>query len=91
MPARQGESLRQYDAGISSAIPVDISATDANLTGITRGIYIGLAGDLKVIFANDADGAAVTLTGLAAGVWHPMQIRTVVKTGTTATAIVAGY
>lgn len=91
MPARQNESLNQYDAGIDIALAVDISSTDASFTNITRGVYVGVSGDLKVIFAGDADAAAVTLTGLASGVWHPMQIRTVVKVGTTATNIVAGF
>jgi hypothetical protein len=91
MPARQGDTLNQYDAGIDGAIAVDISAADAVLTTITRGVYVGVSGDLKVIFAGDVDAAAVTLTGLASGVWHPMQIRTVVKIGTTATNIVAGF
>lgn len=91
MPARPNESIRQYDAGVASAISVDISAADAVLNSVSRGIYVGTSGDLVVIFVNDSDAGAVTLSNLAAGVWHPIQVRTVVKTGTTATGIKAGY
>ena len=90
MAARPGESLAQYDAGIRRAATV--SPSDNNdLSGITRGIFLGAAGNIAVIFADDGDSGAVTLTGLAAGVWHPMQVRRVMSTNTTATPIIAGY
>lgn len=91
MPARQGESLAQYDAGIRRVVAVDISSTDQALTSVTRGLYVGVSGDVAVIFADDADAGGVTLNNLAAGVWHPIQIRSVIKIGTTATGIKAGY
>lgn len=89
MAARANEALNQYDASISSAAVIDISSTDATLNRITRGLYVGVAGDVVVQFAGD--NGNITLTGLAAGVWHPVQIQKVVKTGTTATNIVVGY
>lgn len=89
MASRAGEAIAQYNAGISSAQAVDVSAADVTLSRITRGIYVGASGNVAVIFAGDS--ASVTLTGLAAGVWHPMQVQAVLKTGTTATGILAGY
>lgn len=91
MAAKSGEALAQYDASISSAAAVDVSSTDATLGRITRGIYIGASGNLAVQFVGDADAASVTLVGLAAGVWHPMQVQKILHTGTTATGIVVGY
>lgn len=89
MAPRPGEALAQYDAGISSAAAVDPSGGDVNLTRTTRGIYIGGSGNLAVVFIGDS--AAVTLTGLAIGVWHPMQVQAIKQTNTTATLILAGY
>lgn len=90
MAARPGESLAQYDAGIRRAVSVTPN-DGADLSGITRGVYIGGAGNLAVIFADDADAAPQTLTGLATGVWHPIQVRRIMATNTTATLILAGY
>jgi len=90
MAARSGESLAQYDAGIRRGAAVTPN-DGTDLSSITRGIFIGGAGNIAVIFADDADGAPVTLTGIATGVWHPMQVRRVMSTNTTATLILAGY
>jgi hypothetical protein len=88
MVARPGEAIAQYDASISSAMT---PAMDAAFTRITRGVYVGASGALEVQFAGDPDSAPVTLTGLAAGVWHPMQIQKIISAGTTATGIVVGF
>lgn len=90
MAARPNEALGQYDAGIRRVAAVTPN-DGADLTGITRGIYLGGAGNVAVIFADDADGAPQTLTGLATGMWHPMQVRRIMVTNTTATLILAGY
>ncbi len=89
MAPRPSEALQEVTASIKSAAVVDISSADATLNRITRGLYVGVSGDVVVVFCED--NASVTLTGLAAGMWHPMQIQKVVKIGTTATGIVAGY
>jgi len=56
--------------------------------GVTRGLYIGAAGNVAVLMA---DGSAVTLTALAVGVTHPIAVSRVKSTGTTATSILALY
>jgi hypothetical protein len=91
MAPRPTASLRGDTTGIRSAASVNISSTDATLTNVTRGLYVGTSGDVVVQFSDDGDSATVTLKNLAAGVWHPVQVQKVIKTGTTATDIVAGY
>lgn len=90
MVARPGESLDGSTVGISSAVAITPN-DGTEINRITRGIYIGGAGNLAVVFCDDPDGSPVTLTGLTAGVWHPMQVRRVMATNTTATLILAGY
>jgi hypothetical protein len=53
-----------------------------------RAVYVGASGDLTVDFKDG--GTNITLVGLAAGVWHGMEITRVYSTGTTATNIVGG-
>lgn len=54
-----------------------------------RSVYIGGAGNLAVVLAEDS--SAVTFTGLTVGIWHPMEVKKVMSTSTTATAVVGGY
>lgn len=53
---------------------------------LTRAVYVGVTGSLAFIGADDS--ASVTLTNLAAGIWHPIRARRILATGTTATGIV---
>jgi hypothetical protein len=61
-----------------------------DLTSPTRGLYVGVSGDVVAIMADDGT-TSVTFTGLAAGVVHPLRVKRVKSTGTTATNIVALY
>lgn len=66
-----------------------IYATDVGTTFVpTTAIYIGGFGDLVVTTVNDSD---VTLVNLAVGVWHPISIKGIKASGTTATNILRGY
>ena len=69
--------------------PVDgfsITPSDgSSLSVTTRGIYVGVAGDLKVVTAG---GTTLTFVGLAAGVIHPLRVTKVFATGTSATDII---
>ena len=53
----------------------------------SRGLYVGVSGD--VIVHPQGSDTAVTFTGLAAGIIHPIAVDRVLATGTTATNIVA--
>ncbi|MFQ3251793.1 MAG: hypothetical protein ACI9U6_000067 [Loktanella salsilacus] len=55
----------------------------ADLTHVTRALYVGCGGDLRVVMA---DGATVTFAALAVG-WHPVRVRRLLATGTSATLI----
>lgn len=46
-------------------------------------IYVGGEGDLNVIPAKG--NTAVTLPGMAGGVWHGIAVRKIISSGTTAT------
>jgi hypothetical protein len=64
---------------------------DANdLAVATRGLYLGVAGTIKVTFADDADANPVVVPNLAAGVWHPMSVKRVWATGTGAGVFAGG-
>jgi hypothetical protein len=67
----------------------DITPHDTNnLAAPTRGIYVGVSGDLKV---DSHDGNAITFVGISAGIIHPISCTRVYNTGTTATNIVGIY
>jgi hypothetical protein len=45
-------------------------------------LYVGVTGDVSIV---EWDGTTIVLTGLAAGVWHPIYSLMVNSAGTTAT------
>jgi len=71
-----------------SARAVAITPSDTtDLPEIAR-LYVGGAGDLVVVLANNENDEAVTLSAAPVG-YHPLLVRRVLATGTTATNIVA--
>ena len=78
---------------MSRAVNVDNYTSISNVTPsdsadiqLTRGILIGVTGTLAVITASNE---TITITGLAVGVIHPLCVRRVLATGTSATVISA--
>lgn len=67
---------------------VAITPSDAAGIALTRGVYIGGAGNLRV---DMADGTTVTFSGLAAGIVHPLAVKKVYATSTTATGVIGVY
>jgi hypothetical protein len=59
---------------------------NASLTVISRALYVGGAGNLRILMAG---GQTVTLAGITAGSLLPLRVDRVLATGTTATSIVA--
>lgn len=59
-----------------------------DLAKSTRGLMVGVAGDVKV---TTYDGSVMTLPALVAGIIHPIAVVRVWATGTTATSIKAIY
>ena len=80
-------TVSSLDAPISAAVAVTPN-DGADLAVISRALYIGGGGDLRVTLK--AGTAPVTFTAMAAG-WHPIRARRVHAAGTTATDIVAGW
>lgn len=70
------------------AVVVAPSDTVDLVDGPTAGLYVGGAGNIAAIMA---DGNEVTFTALSIGVVHPISVKRVKLTGTTATLILAMY
>lgn len=63
-----------------------VTPSDANdLTNVTRALWVGTAGSVQVTMRA---GQTVTFSNMNVG-WHPIRVRRVWATGTTATNIVA--
>lgn len=58
------------------------------LTPVTRALYVGGAGNIKVEMSN---GTVVTFTGVLAGSLLPIRVRIVFDDDTTATAMIGLY
>lgn len=79
--------MRTVDTG-SGIGGVAVTPSDATVLAPTRGIYVGVAGNVAVKLLN---GTTVTFTAMASGIIHPIRATQVLSTGTTATNIVAVY
>jgi len=78
-------SLNLTTIGAGSAVAITPNDS-TDLTTPTRGLYVGASGDVSVILVGDTN--PVTLVGLAAGIVHPLRVRRVRSTSTSATSIV---
>lgn len=68
----------------------DVTPNDDNdLPVITNGLWVGGAGDVTVIPANNSDSEPVLFAAVAAGTLLPLSVRRVMDTGTDATLIKA--
>lgn len=79
---RPGNSGIQASPHYAAITPAD----GADLPFITRGIWVGGAGNLSVVCLNT--GLTVTFSGIPAGTLLPLQTARVLATGTTATLLV---
>ena len=83
-----GKTNNSYTRQVAQTVPVTPD-DDADLPrGVTRAVYVGGEGDLAVVYGS---GVEDVLVGLASGLFHPLSVARVKSTGTTATAIRAGY
>ena len=74
------------DDPLVKGVAVTPSDTD-ELVSYFRSIYVGVTGDVKVVLANDASGAPVTFKAMPVG-FHPICVKQILSTGTTATNII---
>ena len=83
------------ESGIKAAF--DVTPSDTNTLAvdlgadyaITKGLFVGVAGDVEVMMANGSGGVAQVF-GLEAG-FHPLNVTQVLDSNTTATGIKALY
>jgi hypothetical protein len=76
------------DATVSSYSAAAVTTSDSSVIPVTRALYIGADGNVKVDMAVDG---TVTFVGLKGGTVLPIQVVRVYATGTTSTNIVALY
>lgn len=92
MAAPQRNLINNQDPVLSAFV---ITPHDTNpLADVVRGIYVGTAGDLTVLLANDnsgeddiPDGTVITFANAPVG-YHPLRCVMVMNTGTTADDLV---
>jgi hypothetical protein len=88
------DTFAGYQGGLQTPVRRSfvITPDDVNeLPFVTRVIYVGGSGDLKVRLADDAPGAQIVLKAVAVGTVLPLRIRQVYATGTTASLMVGTY
>jgi len=87
MPATDAFSRQQTQSSDPYTNAIAVTPHDTNdLTYVTRGVYVGGAGTVKV---NMQDSGTVTFTGVPVGTLLPIRATRVYSTGTTATTILA--
>lgn len=68
-----------------TGIATNLTPSDSTDFYPTRGLYVGVSGDVKVVMADSEE--VVVWTALAAGMLHPISVTRVYSTDTTATNI----
>jgi len=81
-------AYRTADATVAARNAAAVTLHDTDLIQVTRALYIGGAGNLKVTMI---EGGVVTFTGLATGQILPIQAVTCWSTGSTASLVLALY
>lgn len=71
------------EAPVASAAPITPDDA-ADLTHVTRAVFLGTGGDLRVTMAG---GETLVFVNMAPG-WHPVRVARVWATGTTAAQII---
>lgn len=76
----------------AAAVTPNDSDTGSGVVSLpgARALYLGGAGDVAVVLSTQPNSTPITLKGLAAGMWHPLYVKKVLATGTTASDILVG-
>lgn len=69
------------------AVAVDVSGGNQTLPSGSRGLYVGVTGNIKIDMPN---ATGITFSNVAVGIL-PVQATRVYQTGTTATSVLALY
>lgn len=79
-----------FERTISIRNIVSITTNDSvNLTNATKAIYVPSTATLKVDTVGGQTG--VTITGLAAGIWHPIQVTKIYATGSSISSLLGSW
>lgn len=85
----QGDAQRSTAVSSQARAGAAVSPSDTvDLTTYAKALYVGSAGDLKILPVNNDDSSPVTLANHPVG-YCPVQVRRVYSTGTTASGIIA--
>lgn len=85
------DNFSSYTDGLDSPAHSAFAITPSDTVDMaiaTRGIYVGVSGDIKV---NMAGSGTATFTGVPQGTLLPIRASRVFATGTTATTMVGVY
>ena len=85
------DDFKNNSVGITSPVTDGESVTPSDateLSKVSRAIYVGVGGDLKYV---TIDGTTLSKKNIASGLSHPMRVRQILATGTTATDIIAEW
>ena len=87
MPASNTYSRKKFDLSGPATNAVVVSPNDStDLTYVTRAVYVGTTGNLKVTMS---DSGTVLFTGVVAGSTLPIRVSRIWSTTTTASTIIA--
>ena len=81
------DTFQSYSPSPQSPVTHAVAITPddaADLTHVTRALYLGTGGDLRVTIA---DGSTLTFVNMVQG-WHPIRVQKVWAAGTSANQIV---
>lgn len=81
--------MDRRDPTVASGSFSAITPDNSNDIRVSRGLYIGGAGNIRV--TGERDNGTVDFVGVLAGTVLPIRVRRVHATGTTASSIVALY
>lgn len=91
IPERDGLLNHGRDASGPARRAAAVTPSDTvDLTTYAKALYVGAAGNVRVLTVGAEDADAVTFANHPVG-WLPVQVRRVLATGTTATQIVAAF
>ena len=86
MPAINRNGFAAEDSSPADGAEAVTKSDATDLTYITRGLYVGGTGDVKVVMQS---GDQVTFSAVPAGTILPIRCSRVLSTGTTATLMIA--
>lgn len=86
-PTKDPNSRATYETARMAAVATPSDTAD--LSPYARRLYVGADGDMSVVMVGQNDDTPITFVSVVGGTLLPIQVRRVMATGTTATAVIA--